>query len=693
MSDVVTITREGAVAIVTIDNPPVNAVGQAVRQGLWDAVTTLEPDTQVEAVILACAGSTFIAGADIREFDGGSMEPWLADLIDRIHSSAKPWIAALHGTVLGGGLETALGCHYRIADRRTKIGLPEVSLGILPGAGGTQRTPRLTGAAAAVQLVTTGVPVSAEKALEFGLIDRVTDDLAADAMTLAQHAAGQPVPRLDPAPAESNLSQDDWDNLRKQVEKQAGGQLSPVRAFDAVRLAFETPLAEGVDAECDIFMELKETDQSKALRHAFFAERAVGRPAALKSGTPRDISRLAVIGGGLMGSGIATAALSAGYTTTIVEQSAEAATTARERVAGNLASAVKRGKITEEARDATLDRLTTTDDFDAVADADLIIEAVFEESDVKRAVFDKLATAARPDAILATNTSYIDPTTFTSQVPNPERIMGLHFFSPAHIMRLVEVVRTPDTHPDVLATGFAMAKKMRKVAVLSGICDGFIGNRILGAYGRMAGYLLEDGASAAQIDGAMKDFGMPMGPFEMFDMAGLQIGYSNRKREAATRDPNMRYSRIADLIVEDGATGQKTGRGFYRYEQGSRAALPSPETEALISAERAAKGITPRSFEDSEIVAMLHAVQVNEAAKILQEGIAERPLDVDVVKMMGYGYPRWRGGPMQEADARSTAQVLSTMQSIADADPGSWQVADLLQEIGGKNGRFADLNT
>lgn len=692
MSSTVTITRQDGIAVVTIDNPPVNAVGQAVRQGLWDAVPVLEEDASVQAVVLACAGRTFIAGADIREFDGGSMQPWLPDLVERIHASSKPWIAALHGTVLGGGLETALGCHYRIADTRTKVGLPEVALGILPGAGGTQRAPRLTGAAAAVQLVTTGAPISAVQAMEVGLVDRLSDDLTVDAMTFARDVAGKPVPRLDPAPAQTDLTTDDWDKLRAEVTKKARGQISPVRAFDSVRNAFTMDLPDGMTAERDIFLELKETDQSKALRHAFFAERAVGKPAALKSGTPRDIAQLAVIGGGLMGSGIATAAISAGYTTTIVEQSADAAQAAQDRVAGNLASAVKRGKITEAARDATLALLTTTDDFSAVATADLIIEAVFEETDVKRAVFDKLAATARPDAILATNTSYIDPTSFTAQVPNPERIMGLHFFSPAHIMRLVEVVKTPDTHPDVLATGFVMAKKMRKVAVLSGICDGFIGNRILGAYGRMAGYLLEDGASAAQIDGAMKAFGMPMGPFEMFDMAGLQIGYSNRKREAATRDPNRRYSRIPDLIVEDGATGQKTGRGFYRYEVGNRAALPSPETDALIAAERAAQGITPRDFTDAQIVTMLHAVQVNEAAMILAEGVAERPLDIDVVKMMGYGYPRWRGGPMQQADAYGTAQVLATMQAIADADPASWQVAPLLREVGAQNSLFAARN-
>ena len=692
MSDVVTITREGPVATVTVDNPPVNAVGQAVRQGLWDAVATLDADDAVEAVILACAGRTFIAGADIREFDGGAMEPWLPDLVERIHAARKPWVAALHGTVLGGGLETALGCHYRIAASGTRIGLPEVALGILPGAGGTQRTPRLIGAAATVELVTTGTPIDAARAAELGLIDRVTDDLAADAMTMARDAASRPVPRLDPAPAHSTLGPDDWDRLRNQVARAARGQLSPVRAFDAVRAAFETPLDEGMLIERDIFLELKETDQSKALRHAFFAERAVARPAALGTAAPRDLSAIGVIGGGLMGSGIATAALGAGYAVTIVEQGEDAAAAARDRVAANLASAVKRGKLSEAKSDATLARLTTASDYAAIADADLIIEAVFEETEVKRAVFDALAAHARPDAILATNTSYIDPTTFTAEVPHPGRIMGLHFFSPAHIMRLVEVVRTPQTEADVLATGFAMARRMGKVAVLSGICDGFIGNRILGAYGRMAGYLLEDGASAAEIDGAMKAFGMPMGPFEMFDMAGLQIGYANRRREAATRDPAQRYSRIPDLIVEDGATGQKTGRGYYRYEPGNRAALPSPETEALIAAERMARGIAPRSFSEAEIVAMLHAVQVNEAARILEEGVAERPLDIDVVKMMGYGYPRWRGGPMQEADARGTARVLATMQAIAEADPGSWSVAPLLARIGGADGRFADLN-
>ncbi|QPH52417.1 FAD-dependent oxidoreductase [Pontivivens ytuae] len=692
MSDVVTITREGNVAIVTVDNPPVNAVGQAVRQGLWDAVPELDGDDGVEAVILACAGRTFIAGADIREFDGGAMEPWLPDLVERIHAAKKPWIAALFGTVLGGGLETALGCHYRIAHPATKIGLPEVSLGILPGAGGTQRTPRITGAAAAVKLVTTGAPIGAQEAEKIGLVDRLAEDLAAEALAFARDVAGRDVPRLDPAPAQTDLTPADWDELRTEVEKKARGQISPVRAFDAVRAAFELPLDEGMKLERATFLELKETDQSKALRHAFFAERAVAKPAALKGATPRDLDKIAVIGGGLMGSGIATAALNAGYDVAIVEQSADAATAAQDRVAGNLASAVKRGKLSEAVRDATLARLTTAADFGPVSDADLVIEAVFEETEVKRSVFDRLAAAAPRDAILATNTSYIDPTKFTAQVPNPERIMGLHFFSPAHIMRLVEVVKTPATHPDVLATGFAMAKKMRKVAVLSGICDGFIGNRILGAYGRMAGYLLEDGASAQQIDGAMKAFGMPMGPFEMFDMAGLQIGYANRKREAATRPADQRYSRIPDLIVEQGWTGQKTRQGYYRYEEGSRAALPSPETDALIATERAHLGMTPRSFTDEEIVATLHAVQVNEACKILAEKIAERPLDIDVVKMMGYGYPRWRGGPMQEADARGTDRVLATMQGIAAADPGSWQVSPLLSDLGSAARPFAGLN-
>ncbi|WP_316013645.1 FAD-dependent oxidoreductase [Roseobacter sp. HKCCA0434] len=692
MGTPVTIRHDGEIAIVEIDNPPVNAVGQAVRQGLWDAVATLDADPQIEAVLLTCAGRTFIAGADIREFDGGALEPWLPEVVERIHAARKPWTAVLFGTVLGGGLETALGCHYRIAHPDTKLGLPEVSLGLVPGAGGTQRVPRISGAAAAVKLVTTGAPICTEEAERMGLIDRIVTDLPADALHFARDTAAKPVPRLDPGPAQTDLTSEDWEELREDVTRKARGQISPVRGFDTVRKAFETDLAEGMKLERQAFMDLKASAQSQALRHAFFAERAVAKPAALDGVTPREVASLAIIGGGLMGSGIATAALTSGLPVTVVEQSEEAAAGARDRIAGNLASAVKRGKMTEDQRDATLARLTTATGYEAVAEADMVIEAVFEDTDVKRAVFDALATHARGDAILATNTSYIDPTSFTGAVPNPDRIMGLHFFSPAHIMRLVEVVRTPDTAAEVLAAGFALAKRMRKVAVLSGICDGFIGNRILGAYGRMAGYLLEDGASPAQIDGAMKAFGMPMGPFEMFDMAGLQIGYSNRKREAATRPADQRYSRIPDLIVEDGALGQKTGRGYYAYDDGSRVARPSPETDAIIACEREARGIAPRSFSDEEIVAMLHAVQVNEAAAILEEGIAERPLDIDVVKMMGYGYPRWRGGPMQEADARGTDTVLATMRGIAEADPGSWTVSPLLARLGADGTPFSTLD-
>ncbi|MEO1422135.1 MAG: 3-hydroxyacyl-CoA dehydrogenase NAD-binding domain-containing protein [Pseudomonadota bacterium] len=689
MSDVLTITRDGPVAHVIVDNPPVNAVGQAVRQALWDAVAETEADDAVTAVVLSCAGRTFIAGADIREFDAGPFEPWLPDLVNRIHEATKPWIAAIHGTALGGGLETALGCHYRILDPRAKVGLPEVALGILPGAGGTQRLPRLVGPEAAVRMITSGKPVGAKAAHAMGLADRIAENLIPDALRFAQEVAGEPVPYTDEQPATGSF---DWDAARDGVVRAAKGQISPVRAFDTVRRAFDLPLTEGLAEERRAFLELKETGQSKALRHAFFAERAVAKPSAIAGAAPRALTRLAVVGGGLMGSGIATAALRAGLTVRMIERDTPALATGEGRVSGNVEAAVARGLMDNATAQDMLARLEGATDYEDLDGFDMAIEAVFEDVEVKRGVFDQLARAMPREAILASNTSYIDPTTFTGAVPGPERVLGLHFFSPAHIMRLVEVVQTPETAPDVLATGFTLAKRMGKVGVLSGICHGFIGNRILGAYGRAAHYLLEDGALPWEVDDAMRSWGLSMGPFEMYDMAGLQIGWATRKRLAATRDPAIRYSRIADRICEQGWFGQKTGRGYYAYPNGPKSKSPAPEVEEIILDEARARGITRRRFSPEEIVERLHAVQVNEAAHILGEEVAERPMDVDIVKMLGYGHARWLGGPMFQADVAGTGTVLDRMRSVANDSPGSWKIAPLLEELGATDTPFGTLN-
>ncbi|MEL6680617.1 MAG: 3-hydroxyacyl-CoA dehydrogenase NAD-binding domain-containing protein, partial [Pseudomonadota bacterium] len=459
-----------------------------------------------------------------------------------------------------------------------------------------------------------------------------------------------------------------------------------------VRRAFEVPLAEGLAEERQAFLDLKETGQSKALRHAFFAERAVTKPAVIEGASPRALSRLVVVGGGLMGSGIATAALRAGLTVRMIERDGEALASGKGRVTGNLRAAVERGLMTPDAASEMEARFEGATDYDGLGGFDMAIEAVFEDVDVKRAVFDHLGEAMSRNAILASNTSYIDPTSFTGAVPAPERILGLHFFSPAHIMRLVEIVQTPATAPDVIATGFALAKRMGKVGVLSGICHGFIGNRILGAYGRAAHYLLEDGALPWEVDAAMRGWGLSMGPFEMYDMAGLQIGWATRKRLATSRDPAIRYSRIADRICEEGWFGQKSGQGYYAYPDGPKSKQASPEVEAIILDEAAQRGIARRSFSPEEIVARLHAVQVNEAAHILGEGIAERPLDIDIVKMLGYGHARWLGGPMFRADSAGTATVLERMQGVAAESPGSWTIAPLLAELGRNNTPFATRN-
>lgn len=660
----VTVDRHGPVARVTIDNPPVNATSVAVRQGLLDAVAQVQG---ARLALLRCAGRTFIAGGDMSEFDGPALEPHLPDVVDAIEASETPFVALLHGTVLGGGLEIAMGCAFRIATPGTRLGLPEVNVGLIPGAGGSQRAPRLFGWDAACDMACSGRLLTAAEALELGAIDAVADNPEAAARDVLDR------PRRGPVSARNLAAPGpDWvAERRAALEKRARGQQSPLHNLDALQWA-ALPYAEGQPKERALHLELRGSAESRALRHAFFAERAVARPEGLADAPARDIDRVAIAGGGLMGAGIAAACLGAGCAVTIIERDADAAEAGRARIAALLQGARDRGKISTGTHDRQLAKLSASPDAAAAAEAGLCIEAVFEDVAVKREVFARLAAVAGPDTILATNTSYLDPREIFAGIPGPGRCIGLHFFSPAHIMKLLEIVRLPETSADTLATAFALARRLRKVAVLSGICDGFIGNRMLSAYRRAAEYMLADGALPQQIDGAMRAFGMAMGPFETQDMSGLQIAEANRRRQDATRDPAERYVDISDRLCAMGRYGQRAGRGWYRYADDARRPEPDPEVTALIEGWSAEHGLARRDFSGDEIRTRLLAVLANEGARIVEEGIAQDDDAVDMVQIHGYGFPRWRGGPMHSAAALGRGSISAALDGADHDSPGSW---------------------
>ncbi|MDQ1901527.1 3-hydroxyacyl-CoA dehydrogenase NAD-binding domain-containing protein [Paracoccus sp. WLY502] len=638
---VVTISRNGDIAVVTVDNPPVNALSQALRRGLWDAVETLDADPQVRAVVLICAGRTFIAGADVTEFGKPPLEPHLPDLVDRIEAAAKPWVAAIHGSALGGGFEVAMGCRFRVAVEGASVGLPEVSLGIVPGASGTVRTPRLAGVEAAVDLVTSGKPVKAAKALSLGLVDAVfAGDLQANALAFARDALTRELP--PPVLARPVAAPDAafWDEKRKAVAKAAKGAEAPLRALDCLRKAAEAPFAEAMAFERQTFLDLRASDQAAALRHVFFAERAAPRPAHLKGADPLPLRSAGVIGGGTMGAGIAAALRDAGIPVTLIERDDEALARGMANLRGIFDGAVKRGKLSEAQAEAHMAGVTATTDYAALSDADLVIEAVFEEIGVKRAVFDRLATACRADAVLATNTSYLDPRLIAEGLPHPDRFIGLHFFSPANVMRLLEIVPVPETSDRTLATGFALGRMLNKVPVQSGICEGFIGNRILKRYRAGAETLVRQGVAIADIDAAMRAYGFAMGPFEAQDLGGLDIAFLQREgaRAAGQDVPET----LGDILVRANRKGQKTGGGWYDYAPGERRPQPSAAVAELL-----ADRITGRTQMDPEAIARhLVGEMAAEGRAILDEGIAASPADIDLVEIHGYGFPRWRGGPM-----------------------------------------------
>ncbi len=696
MTDHVKYERDGDIAVITIDNGAVNALSHAVRQGLGVAVDRFAKDADAKALVITGAGRLFIGGADISEFGKPPKEPFLPAVLNRIEAQEKPVVAAIHGVALGGGFEVALAAHYRISAKDAVVGLPEVSLGVIPGAGGTQRVPRLAGVATALEMIPAAGRWPAGKALEHGLVDALSDtnDMRAEGIAyaktlLADGKGARPIAAM-PRPA---FDGEAFKAARDLWAKKAKGQVAQLTAIDAIEVATQTDLADGLKTERELFMKMIDTPQRAGLIHAFFSERKVTQLPELKGVEPRDLGKISVVGGGLMGSGIATAALLSHLPVVVVEQNQEAADKARATITKNLSSAVKRGKMTEGQRDQLLEHgLTCAVGYDALSDVDLAIEAVFEDMGVKKAVFAELDRVMKPGAVMATNTSYLDINEIAASTSRPFDVIGLHFFSPAHIMKLLEIVVADQTAADVTATGFALAKLLRKTPVRAGVCDGFIGNRILSTFRAAADRMVLAGASPYQVDAAIRDFGFAMGPYQVADLAGLDIGYMTRQRKAAEGKADSVQPTWADELYHMGRIGQKSGRGYYIYDD-ARKGTPDPEVDALIAAEREKADVAACSFTDDEIQRRYMCAMVNEGAKVLGDGIAARPLDIDVTLVAGYGFPRFRGGPMKWADLTGLPTVLADLERFAESDPEFWAPAPLLRQLVSEGRDFDSLNT
>jgi 3-hydroxyacyl-CoA dehydrogenase len=691
------VETRGGVAVVTLENPPVNGLGHALRSAIVAAVDAAQSDPAVKAIVLAGAGRMFSGGADIREFNTPKAiaEPTLHTVIRVVESSAKPVVAAIAGHCMGGGLELSLACHYRVASADAQLGLPEVKIGLLPGAGGTQRLPRAVGVETALNMIVSGNAVPAAQLKDTALVDRIVEgDLLEGAAAFAREIADKrPLPRVrDRAAIEPN-AEAYFQFARNTVGAVAKNFPAPLKCVDAVAAAVSKPFDEGLRYERELFLELIQSPESRALRHAFFGERAASKIPDVPADTPvRRIESVAVIGAGTMGGGIAMNFLNAGVPVTILETKQEALDRGLSTIRRNYESSVKRGKLTADELEQRMKLLKPTLSYDDLRSADLVIEAVFEEMGVKETVFRKLDEIAKPGAILATNTSTLDVNRIAAATKRPEDVVGMHFFSPANVMKLLEVVRGTKTAKDVLATVMQVAKKIRKTAVVSGVCDGFIGNRMVEQYLRQALFLLEEGASPQQVDRAMERFGMAMGPFRMSDLAGNDIGWAIRKRRYAEK-PDVVYSRVADRLCEQGRFGQKTGAGWYRYEPGRRDAIPDAKVDEIIAAYRKEKGVTPRKIDDAEIVERCVFALANEGARILEEGIAARASDIDMVYLTGYGFPLHRGGPMLYADMVGLYNVVRSMRRFEanpHADPAFWRPAPLLAKLAGEGRNFND---
>jgi len=682
--------RDG-IAVIMMNNPPVNGLSDALRAGIMDLLEKADKDPAVKAVVLIGSPKAFSGGADIREFNKPRNKPDLPDVNDRQDSMTKPLVAAIGGFALGGGLELALACHYRVAAPRAQLGLPEVKLGILPGSGGTQRLPRVVPMAEAVQMMTTGNPIPAEKAKGFGLVDEVAQgDLLDFSLNFIKTRIGKPLPRIrDMKPKIEGDVKAFFAKAREEVAKASRGYPAPLEIVGCAEAAATLPFDEGRKHERAAFARLVETSESKSLRHAFFAERQTTKIPDVPEDTPiRPIAKAAVIGAGTMGGGIAMSFANAGIPVMLMDVTQEALNKGLEKIRSNYGATVAKGRLAQSDMDKRLGLIHGTINLGQIADADIVVEAVFERMDVKQDMFKKLDGIVKQGAILATNTSTLDVNQIAAATSRPQDVIGTHFFSPANVMRLLEVVRGKKTEKGVLATTMKLGKTLKKVPVVSGVCDGFIGNRMLEKYGQQSLFLLDEGASPQQVDAAMAKFGMAMGPFTMYDMAGNDIGWEIRKRRYQER-PDFVYSRIADRICEQGRFGQKTGKGFYKYEAGNRKPIPDPAVDEIISQYRKEIGITPRQISADEIVQRLVYALVNEGAYILAEGIALRASDIDMVYLTGYGFPAYRGGPMFYADTVGLDKVLKSIEGFQKGYQGqAWKPAPLLVKLAKESGRF-----
>lgn len=693
----VTAAQSNSVRIIRIDNPPVNALSGHIRVALLEQLEAAENDAAVKAILIQGEGPGFLGGADIREFGKTRVPPVLPDLCDRIEKCDKPVIAAIHGPCLGGGLEVALAAHYRITEENARIGLPEVNLGLLPGAGGTQRTPRLIGAQAALDLMLTGRHASAREALAWGLVDRLAAGGGFDkkALAFADEIVEKGLPprrtsTLVRAAAQAAFDAEALSAARAGLDKKSKGLFSPSKIVELVEATSRLPYSEGARLEREAYTACVASPQHGGLVHAFLSERATAKAPETRIAKSRPLHAIGVVGGGTMGAGIAVAMLDSGLEVLLVERDAAALARGLSNVGRVYDGLIAKGRLSQQKRDETLSRLRGSLEFDDLKSIDLVVEAVFEEMQVKLDVLKELDAVCRPGAIIATNTSYLDVKKMAASISRPADVIGLHFFSPANIMRLLEIVVPDGTAPDVVATAFELAKRLKKIPVRSGVGDGFIGNRILSAYRLACDYLVEDGASPYEVDAAMREFGFAMGMFQVADLAGGDIGWATRKRRAPTRDPRQRYVQISDRLCEQGWFGQKTERGYYRYE--GRSGAPDPEVLAIIDTERQCAGIQPRSFTSAQIMDRVMAAMVNEGLRVLEEKIALRPLEIDVVFVHGYGFPRYRGGPMFYADTVGLEKILNDIRAFANEDDFFWKPSKLMLRLVAEGRTLDNLN-
>lgn len=691
MSEVVKLERHDEVGIVTVDSPPVNALSAAVRGGILECIKAAIADPAIKGIVLTCAGRTFIAGADITEFGKPPKAPALNEVLAEIENSPKPVVAAIHGTALGGGLEVALACHFRVAVKEARLGLPEVKLGLLPGAGGTQRLPRAVGPELAVKMIVGGDPIGAAEALKNGLIEEIIEGPASggEAFVRKLLAEKRPLRRLrddDSKIAAAKADRSIFTNAVAAMTKKSRGLEAPFAAADAVGYAIDLPFEEGLKKEREGFLKLVASDQSKAQRYAFFAEREAAKIAGVPEGTKsRPVNRVAILGAGTMGGGIAMSFANAGVPVTLIETGEEQLKRGMGIMQKNWEATAARGGIPADAPAKRMALINGVVGIENVGDADLVIEAVFETMAVKKEVFGKLDQYVKPGAVLASNTSYLNIDEIAKSTKRPQDVLGMHFFSPANVMKLCEIVRADKTAPDALVTAVTIARKIAKVPAVVGVCDGFVGNRMLAQRGKQSEKLLFEGALPQQVDAVVTKFGMPMGPFAMGDLAGLDIGWRSRK------DRGIK-SEIADALCEAGRFGQKTGKGYYKYEAGSRAPLPDPGVEKLIDETLLRLGRKKRIVSDDEILERMMYPMINEGAKILEEGIAARPSDIDVVWLYGYGWPIYRGGPMFWADSVGLKHIADRLAFYAkETNDPSLEPAPLLKKLAAEGKTFASL--